>query len=304
MASQIVPLPDGVRVEGFKFTQQGMAAGPYYSVRKTDGGYECAITLDEVTWPEIDGEDYEADASDDPFEGARVSRVMLSDDDRAELDRIVSEHGIMGWDGYQKSYSPPAGVLDMDDSFDLKVLLSDGTIVAAHGYNSEPDGFDAFVADLLAFFEAHQDYSAYYPATLPDSPATSMIIEIGDQYYTPGRTLYKIELNRSWGRWIVILQDPRGTLLADKPDISDYADTSEELPFSTFLDLIRKYDLEGWNQTTTFNDEGSREKCEIRINFENGQEYYVYTNEFPENYEGFRREVVSAIAAYYAQVKG
>ena len=302
MSAKAAPLPDGIHVEGFKFTQQGTAMGPYYSVRKTDDGYECATTLAEVLWPEIDGEEYYP-ADKDPFDGYRASRVILSADDLAELERIVNDHGVYGWNGYDESYSPPAGVLDMDDSFTLKVLLSDGSIITAHGYNSEPEGFSPFALDVIAFFEAHQDYSAYYPTTLPDAQATSLAINIGDTFYTKVRTQYSIELNRSWGRWIINVSDPRGEILADQAEISDYGDVDGELPFDTFLSLIRKYDLESWNGTETIDSALGSEACEIRITFDNGQEYYVHTNVYPDNYEAFRNEVAHAIVDYYETVK-
>ena len=303
---------DGARLVGLKFNHMGTMVEPYYCIREIDGEYVCSVTSDEVSWPEIDGEDYWEDDLDeggeggdsgstsDPYSGFGASVATASAEDVVELQAALEDAGVLSWNGYDESYSPPEGVLDMDDRFIFKMLYSDGTLVFARGYNSTPAGYDQVVGLLLDFFEAHADRSASYPSTFPDAKASSMIIDLGSPYGNGPR--WRIEL---WGdrkQWIVNLHDPDGAVLPAGTDISDYAyvESADELPFGTFMGILRAHGVEAYNLEEGW--EGGGEGCQITIFFENGQAFDMNTNAFPD-YEPLRDECVQAMYDYYQQVR-
>lgn len=321
MSTQPTQLPEGAKLVGFKYSAMGMYLSPYWSIRQVDGGYACAETRGEIYWPAIDGEDglygigydeekgygYEQYSSiGDPLaeDGPMHSLTLLTDDDMAELQRILEEHGVLAWDGFDEAWYPPKGVevTDTGATFDLKLLFSDGTVMKAHGVDAYPEGYNDALVAIGKFFEEHTDYSAYYPKAFPQVEANKLTVSFAPSLYSSGATRYSIELTRSWKRWIIALEDPRGTLLPAGTNISEYGDTDDALPFERFMGIISEYGLESWNQADEIDNDGPREVCTMRISFDNGQYYEVSTNVYPENYEAFKAAMVAEIAAYYDEV--
>lgn len=159
-------------VVGFRFTYQGMAVGPHYSIRRVGDAFLCATTSSKVYWLELDGEEqleeltvsrdgtyaYDKYAGVDPLgKGAVYSQVALSQADMEDFTKLLADHGVLEWDGFDEYWEPPAGfeVTDTGSTFDLQVLLSDGTRVNAHGMDAYPEGYGDAVLAIMDFFEAH-----------------------------------------------------------------------------------------------------------------------------------------------------
>ena len=320
---QHVQPPAGAKLIGFKHASaSGMTTPEYWSIRQTGEGYAFAETGDEIFWPEIDGADILDNIDFDEEKGYGYdgfstrgdplaedapmhSLTTLSDDDMAELLGILVEHDVLSWDGYDESWEPPAGleVTDTGGFFDLKLLFSDGTLMTAHGKDAHPESYNDAMVALQHFLEPRTDYSAYYPLKFPDVAATSLSVRFAPNLYSPGSTRYSIELTRGWKRWAIVLEDPKGALLPEGTDISEYGDTDEELPFAQFMGIIAAHGLEQLNTSKEYDSAGPREQLHMLIRFENGQIYTVDTNVFPEGYESFKADMVSAIAAYYDEVR-
>lgn len=65
-----------------------------------------------------------------------------------DVSKLIEEHNLRAWDGFDKSAS---GVLD-GDGFDLSIRYEDGTEISASGRNCSPDGYneaDRAINDLF-----------------------------------------------------------------------------------------------------------------------------------------------------------
>ena len=169
--------PDSPTLVGFRLSMQGMYEEPVYSIRQVEGGFECTATPIAIYWPAMDGDtvDHCLKSTDgsyyyepytafgDPLDPATswFSRTLLDDADMAQLLDILVEHAVLSWDGFDEKRDWPEGFAPTDTgaSFDLKILLSDGRLITAHGIDSYPDGYNAAINDIRAFFEQHEDYS-------------------------------------------------------------------------------------------------------------------------------------------------
>ena len=171
---------EDVTLTGFKFHQTGMMRYPSLSIRQTSDGYEAAATYDEIYWPEIDtpaGEDFfeyysyliynedghygydEFVSGGDPFDpehSAGTYTAKLTQDDMDNFFMLLNDAGVLEWDGFNGYWTPPAGmeVSDSGCTFDLKLLLSDGRVITAHGMDSYPNGYDEGMQVIYDFFES------------------------------------------------------------------------------------------------------------------------------------------------------
>ncbi len=315
--SESVEAPNGATVVGFRYTHMGMYRGPFYSIRQVDGGYVCAETSSPIFWPAMDGSEgytlsddgtygYDSFSTDPMGKDAYYSAVSLTDEDLVEFTNLLADDGVFEWDGFDETWAPPEGfeVTDTGDTFDLQVLLSDGTHISAHGVDTAPEGSNRAIADIMDWFEDHADYSRYYPTELPDSQAQRLMIEFLPVFYRPGTSDFKIELTRGTSRWAVLLRDGKGAFLDKGTDIGDYGtvDDPDTLPFDRFLDILRSYDVLSWNHIE-HEDSDNDERWIVTAYFENGQMIQINTNDHPDWYDGFRTTVVNEIIAYYNEVK-
>ncbi|MCR5371285.1 MAG: hypothetical protein K6E83_11335 [Clostridium sp.] len=317
-------LPDGVTLDGLKYSRWGMRMNQNYSIRRTAEGYECAITRSEVYWPEIDGEetaeyyDYDPETGygydhssslGDPFDPSeKFSRVTVQKNEMDELCDGLVEAGVLAWDGYDGKWTPPVGmeVTDTGETFDLLLLFSDGQVLHAHGVDTEPDNFNEVWSVISDFFEGHQDYSRYYPTDFPDEPIESLTVKFYNPYRHMHTPVWNIELHKSWeNQWIITMNDPQGEFLPAGTDISEYDRLGEsaELPIDRFYGILKKYSLGEYNQEDTHDPE-KEEHWNVIINYENGQRFDCDTNLQPEGYEEFRREMIQAIIDTYETYKG
>ena len=319
VAAAPVPLPEGVTLTGLKFNQSGSWMGPWFTLRKTEDGFEARIGYSQLFWEEMDGADYETEAywvngstvreeEQRAAEGDysdRVSRVHCSEVEVAELLDSLLAYNVLSWDGFDESESAPPGVLDMDDRFDFRLLFSDGSTVSAEGYNCVPPGFNEVSRLLYDFFTAREDYSAYYPAEFPEAGEVRRLYIACPAYSVPGMPYFKVELTRGRKQWIFVLEDPHGDFITKGFSVSDYAfvDDEDTLPFADFLDLLREYGFAERNgQSSSGGD--SRQYLEIRLYYENGQEYEYITNEYPANYETFQKACVNLMYEKYRRLSG
>lgn len=158
---QITPIsfPEGVELSGFYMTHQGMAAGPYYVMKKTDTGIHMKIS------DRVPGDDYFGFV-DTVTEDEYASHVILETEAPVrELEAAIEEAGALAWDGYRKNVAMK-DVMDSGDLYVLYLELTDGTTVSMSGYNACPSGFQELWMSCQNIFEANSDYSRYYADTI------------------------------------------------------------------------------------------------------------------------------------------
>ncbi|MCR5372505.1 MAG: hypothetical protein K6E41_03455 [Solobacterium sp.] len=286
-------LPEGVTLQGMKFHQTGSADDIWFSISELPEGYEVRMSYDEPFWMDMDGYDGENES------GGRVSRVIVEQDEINDLMDRLLEYDILSWDGFDRSESLEEGLLDGDSGFELKMLLSDGRIVSAEGYNVFPPNNNAIIGILTGFFYDHEDYSSYYPDEFPGSDPA--VLEILCPAYTDNRTEYfRIELYSS-GKWAFSFQDPEGHFLDAGTNISEYG-FAEGLPFDRYIRLLKEYGFEAYNQTEC-RDGDTKQYLSITLHFEDGKEYTYLSNVYPENYDEFRKELVMMMYKDYLKLK-
>ena len=286
-------LPEGVGLEGLKFHQSGSAEGIYCSIRAVPEGYEVRLSYDELYWTEMDG--YESEQGN-----SRVSRVIVSGEEIQALMAQLMEYDVLSWDGFDRSESLEEEILDGDSGFDLKILLSDGQIIKAHGYNAFPPNSSTILSILANWFYSHEDYSAYYPDTFPECGATMLEI-LCPMYTAKNEEYFRIELYSS-GRWAFSFQDPEGTFLDAGTNISEYGN-AEDLPFGKYLALLKEYGFEAYNRTDC-NDGDTKKYLSIKVMFEDGKGYTYCSNVYPKDYDAFRKELIPMMYADYLALKG
>ena len=287
-------LPVGVVLKGLKFHQTGSADDIHFSIRELQEGYEVRMSYDELFWMDMDDYDSEEDSS------VRVSRVIVDQEEINDLMDRLLEYDVLSWDGFDRSESLEEGLLDGDSGFELKMLLSDGRIINASGYNAFPPNSDAIIGILTGFFYSHEDYSSYYPAVFPEGDPA--VLEILCPAYTDNRTEYfRIELYSS-GKWAFSFQDPEGHFLDAGTSISEYG-FADTLPFDRYISLLKEYGFEPYNQTDC-NDGDTKQYLSVTLYYEDGKEYAYRSNVYPENYEDFRKELIPMMYEDYLKLKG
>ena len=184
----------------------------------------------------------------------------------------------------------------------LKIHMNDGQTVSARGYNAEPENASEVFLLLQDFFEAHEGSSAEYARAFPDSEATFLSISFAPPHANHLSRWYRLEFRRSTGRWSFLVRDPEGDFAEKGTDYGDYGDSDSELPFGTFLEILKKYHIAEWNGTDAV-DSSAEEEWQVTVTFENGDEFRIDTTDHPEEYEAFRKECVQAIIDFSESVK-
>ena len=249
--------------------------GPWYTIQKGDDGYLCM-----------------SDAEESPVTEEELRKLAS---DLLSLD-------ILSWDGFDESKSNDPGLLDGDSSFVLKIHMNDGQTVSARGYNAVPENASEVFLLLQDFFEAHEGSSAEYARAFPDSEATFLSISFAPPHANHLSRWYRLEFRRSTGRWSFLVRDPEGDFAEKGTDYGDYGDSDSELPFGTFLEILKKYHIAEWNGTDSV-DSSAEEEWQVTVTFENGDEFRIDTTDYPEEYEAFRKECTKAIIDFSESVK-
>ena len=303
-----VPFPDGVRLTGMFITHQGgMRANPYYILQTTaDGVYLKISNLSPNHSKMTAGEDIASLPSNTPYLGFAdtvkdceyASSVQINDDALLkEIEASIVENGALGWNGYDEN-DPMVGVADSGDSYQLYLELSDGTTVTVKGYNVCPAGFNPLLKSVQKVFEQNSDYSRYMAKSLTDSPCITLFACFKDGM----RTEYRLELTKSSGRWIVVMNDPYGNILEKGTDIVDYGDIESGLPFDRFIGILQQYHAERWNGYYA-GDAKSNSSFSVRLTFEDEKKYEVSGNVFPKGFEEFKTDFIMEIHRFYNEVK-
>lgn len=266
---------DGPFIDALKFHREGSWMGPWYTIQKGDDGYLCM-----------------SDAEESPVTEEELRRLAS---DLLSLD-------ILSWDGFDESESNDPGLLDGDSSFVLKIHMNDGQTVSARGYNAEPENASEVFLLLQDFFEAHEGSSGEYVREFPDSEVTFLSISFAPPHANHLSRWYRLEFRRSTGRWSFLVRDPEGDFAEKGTDYGDYGDSDSELPFGTFLEILKKYHIAEWNGTDSV-DSSAEEEWQVTVTFENGDEFRIDTTDHPEEYEAFRKECVQAIIDFSESVK-
>ena len=288
---------DGPFIDALKFHREGSWMGPWYAIQKGDDGYLCMSTAEE---PPVEGLDY-GDETGETI-STEITGSPVTEEELRKLASDLLALDILSWDGFDESESNDPGLLDGDSSFVLKIHMNDGQTVSARGYNAAPKNASEVFLLLQDFFEAHEGSSAEYAREFPDSEATFLSISFAPPHANHLSRWYRLEFRRSTGRWSFLVRDPEGDFAEKGTDYGDYGDSDSELPFGTFLEILKKYHIAEWNGTDSV-DSSAEEEWQVTVTFENGDEFRIDTTDHPEEYEAFRKECVQAIIDFSESVK-
>ena len=284
-------------IDALKFHREGSWMGPWYAIQKGDDGYLCMSTAEE---PPVEGLDY-GDETGETI-STEITGSTVTEEELQKLASDLLSLDILSWDGFDESESNDPGLLDGDSSFVLKIHFRDGQTVSTRGYNAEPENASEVFLLLQNFFEKHEGSSAEYAREFPDSEATFLSISFAPPHANHLSRWYRLEFRRSTGRWSFLVRDPEGDFAEKGTDYGDYGDSDSELPFGTFLEILKKYHIAEWNGTDSV-DSSAEEEWQVTVTFENGDEFRIDTTDYPEEYEAFRKECTKAIIDFSESVK-
>ena len=304
-----ISIPEGTRLKHLYITHQGMRGGAYYILKTTDAGIYMKITpMNPGNWRMLEGE-----APDSPDDHAkylafgdtvkdceRASLVLLEDDDPVrDLEVAIAAAGALSWDGYDEN-DPMEGVLDSGDSYQLYLELTDGTTVTVNSYNAKPAGFSELLYRVAEIFHKNRDYSRYQIKDFDCSPCTKLYVCFRRSFHN-GQ--WQLELQRSDNRWTVVLIDPKGYFTQAGTEIAEYQPMDGTLPFDRFLEVFKQHGAERWNGYEE-SDENSENSFDIRLNFENGKEFFMRGSLLPEGFEAFQEEFIEETMLFYNEQTG
>jgi len=303
-----VAIPEGVKVTGLFITHQGMRSGPYYIMQTTeDGVYLKTSNLSPDDYCMIKDEDAAALPANAKYLGFAdrvkdceyASSVLLKDDSvLMEIEAAVAESGALGWDGYDQT-DPMEGVLDSGDSYQLYLELSNGTTVTMNGYNVCPAGFKPLLQTVQQLFEANSDYSRYLAKSLIDSPCVTLFASFKDGM----RTEYRLEMSAHNNRWVIVMNDPYGTILEKGTDIADYGEIESGLPFERFISMLQQHNAEQWNGYYAA-DAKSNSGFTLRLTFEDEKKFEASGTVLPDGFDQFKSDFIQDIFRFYNEIKG
>ena len=299
-----MPLPDGARLKHLYITHQGMRGGAYYILKATDAGtYMKLSNIAPDDWRMLDGEDMDSLGDNGQYLGfgdtvkdcERASLVLLEDDGpMQELEEAIANTGALGWDGFRKSLAMP-DVTDSGDSYRLYLELTDGTTVTVDSYNAKPAGFPELLYRVEEIFHENRDYSRYQVQDFDSSPCTKLYVSFRKAFQNGE---WRLELQRSDNRWIVVLIDPKGYFMEAGTEIAEYQPIEGELPFRRFLEIFKRHGAESWNGYEE-SDGSSVDSFDIRLYFENGKEFVMRGSLLPEGFEAFQMEFIEETHLFY-----
>ena len=186
-------------------------------------------------------------------------------------------------------------VTDSGDSYRLYLELTDGTTVTVDGYNAKPAGFPELLYRVEEIFHENRDYSRYQVQDFDSSPCTKLYVSFRKAFHNGE---WRLELQRSDNRWIVVLIDPKGYFMEAGTEITEYQPIEGELPFSRFLEIFKRHGAESWNGYEEF-DGNSEDSFDIRLYFENGKEFVMSGSLLPEGFEAFQKEFIEETHLFY-----
>lgn len=123
----------------------------HHSSSFANGCYRLEITREEGG-THIDAEEL--------FSGGRIADAVIEEDVLAQLGRLAATYRVDLWNGFDKSRKNVAD----GSAFSLRITLSDGNTISAHGDNAFPDRYaDVSSAirmlydDLMEQYGLHED---------------------------------------------------------------------------------------------------------------------------------------------------
>ncbi len=288
-------LPEGVRVRGLKYIRAGSYMGEYRSIYQTDEGYMVRTGYDDI---ELEGMT-EPEAWN-TGRGYDETVTLVGDEEAQKLFERILEYDVLSWNGFSGHKSLDPGILDGDESFDFEMLLSDGTLIKAEGYNMFPANFNAVLRILDLFFGEQERKAEERPALIPPDTEPEYLEIMCPGYTGDGRPYFRVKLTGN--RWEFSLNDPEGMILEKGTAISEYGQTDEELPYSVFTALLEKYDMYGTESSdSTRSDEAY---LIITLRYPDGERIEIKTENYPAAYEAFRKECVEAMYGEYLGLSG
>lgn len=299
-----MPLPDGTRLKHFYITHQGMRGGTYYILKTTNvGTYMKISNMGPDDWQMLNGEDTDSleenaehlGFADTVKDCERASLVLLENDGPIrELEEAITKAGALGWDGFCKSVAMP-DVKDSGNRYRMYLELTDGTTVTMDSYNAKPAGFLELLHQVEDIFHANRDYSRYQIDDFDSSLCTKLYVCFKRSFH---KGEWRLELQRSDNRWIVVLIDPDGRFMESGTDIAEYQQIEGELSFDRFLEIFKRHGAESWNGYEE-SDGNSEDSFDIRLYFENEKEFFMSGSLLPEGFEEFQKEFIEETLLFY-----
>ena len=214
-----------------------------------------------------------------------------------ELERIYAEHKLYRWEGYSKT---DTGVLD-GSGFSLFISFNDGSDMSASGDNVWPEGYNAFITDLV------QVLAPYLSGMIKDAQQEKIDAGVSGsldfvmlnfmQHGDSGSDKYEVLIIRPHGSgsrksFDVQIYSESGDFIEPGKYNYYYDLPADELALEEFAALFEKYDLikwYGWDETAE--DYNNAEWFQLSFSFESGEMQAMGTAH-PENYDEFRQEAL------------
>lgn len=263
---------EGKKIIGLKYHRSGMSMGKYLTIMPMGDGYDVIEGTKDTYWPEMGSDNLNLGMSMMGMAGmmgimpgiapapsnsdlGMESKINVSKEETEQFFEALIEAKITSWDGYSESRSLGPGVLDGDDSFDLKLMFEDKEVMKACGRNTYPDNYKTIVGLISQFFANHTDYSKYYPTTFPKEAPRSFTLSLGSNINDDIR--FSIDLTND--KLIVNVIDKIG-LYFEKgfSSVKILENGNHEERISKFFALLEKYDYGKLNQkmeTVMYNED-------------------------------------------------
>ncbi len=155
-----VPFPENAEIEILYMHYCGMAMGSHYILKKTDKGTFMKISSNspdsyEMTMDREGRQTTEERYSEyaDIVKDCEIAKSVKLCDDSAtkQIKELAEKYGALGFNG-EFRVPTPKGMLDGGDSYTFFMKLSDGTAIEMSGYNSYPEGYSKFSAEVQKIF--------------------------------------------------------------------------------------------------------------------------------------------------------
>ena len=155
-----VPFPENAEIEILYMHYCGMAMGSHYILKKTDKGTFMKISSNspdsyEMTMDREGRQTTEERYSEyaDIVKDCEIAKSVKLCDDSAtkQIKELAEKYGALGFNG-EFHVPTPKGMLDGGDSYTFFMKLSDGTTIEMSGYNSYPEGYSKFSAEVQEIF--------------------------------------------------------------------------------------------------------------------------------------------------------
>jgi len=261
------PLEQPLELQGFTYRSSGMHDSCRMVLEKAKNGTKVTLELGY---------------------GMHTVETVVEDDLLGQLSALATEHRMDLWDGFDKA---DKRVLD-GEMFEMRMVLSDGRILTAHGSNAYPDNYHVVIPHIEQMInDLTVRLTDMYPKHIASDAITYVNFEVrGEPVSTSEVKVYAqknedgtVELNsRIRSREDLVQQD------------IEVIKNVEAFPFDEVQNILSAADAAQWNGWSQNAADG--EDVSLYVRYDSGETLEIRGTTLPDGFDAVKEQLTALFA--------